>query len=391
MNRRPRATRRFPPVLLLLAITACARGGPAAGATVLSRLDDAPPPRPGQLAWSPDGERLAVARADGVLLLDLKGGGRRLLSGPPVLAVDWAPAAELLVVERAGASARTVAVGPDGGARRELLAAPDLGSARWLGGGPSWLGVTARRQVVSFGTELELKLVRVEDGKATTLYERDDTLPTRDPRVDATSGWTAAAPNPVDGELVLPVFHKPPLFEPELRLLAVDPFDPAPAERARAEVGLWTADASWSPDGERLAFAAADGSLRLLRRSGGLEAPRGPARGRHPSWSPRGDVLFLGGWLVTPGGEPVRELLRDAAGATGVWSPDGSRLAVLDAGRLFVLGGVGGAPPADLRARRDEAHRAFWRAGELRREGLVDRGPYQRRREELWKSLEATP
>jgi hypothetical protein len=385
---RGESPRRAPTLLALAtAALACAGSPVAPGAQVLARLDAAAPAGPGQLAWSPDGEQLALARPDGLLLLDVERGSTRLLPGAPALTVDWAPAAELLLVEREGAATRAVALDPATGQRRTLHADPALASARWLHGGPEWLAVTARREVVSFGTEVRLGLLRGAGGKVATLHSWDDTLPTRDPSVDATGGWLAAVPNPVDHRLVVPVFHKPPIFSPHLRFVSIDPFDPAPVELGRVEAGLWTAAASWAPDGRRLAFAAADGSLRLLHLDGRIEAPAGPARGRHPSFGPRDDVLFLGGWLVTARGEPLRQLLAGAPGASGLWSPDGHRLAVVDGGRIFVFGGLGGAAPAEAAARRERAREALWRLGELRRAELLERRPYRQQRELLLRQL----
>jgi len=342
--------------------------------------------RPGQVAWAPDGKRLALARSGGVVLLDLVTGARRELATPGAVSVDWAPAAAILVVERDAAGGRVVELDPATGRRRELYAGPGLASARWLHGGPDWLGVAGELNVMSFGTDARLRLLRAAAGRVDVLHEWNATLRTRDRSVDVALGWETAAPNPVDHGVVVPELHEPPLFKSHLRFLSVDPFDPEPVELCRVEVGLASVSTSWAPEGRRLAFAAADGSLRVLdldRRR--VEAPAGAVRGRHPSWNPRRDVLFVGGWLASPSGAPLRELVAGGRDSIGIWSPDGRRLAVLDGGKLFVLDGVGGDGTGTSAAGRVQASEALWVLGSLRREGLVERRPYRERRERLRK------
>jgi len=343
-------------------------------------------PRPGQVAWAPDGKRLALVRPGGVVLLDLETGARRELASRDAVSVDWAPAATILAVERDADRGHVVDLDPATAQRRELHSGPGLASARWLHGGPDWLAVAGELNVMSFGTDARLRLLRAAAGLVDVLHLWAATLQTRDRSLDVALGWEAAAPNPVDHGIVVPELHAPPLFKPYLRFLSVDPFDPDPVELCRVEVGLASVSTSWAPEGRRLAFAAADGTLRVLHLDGRrVETPAGAVRGRHPSWSPRGDVLFLGGWLASPSGAPLRELVPGARDSIGVWSPDGRRLAVLDRGKLFVLDGVGGDGTGASAAGRARASEALWVLGSLRHEGLVERGPYRERRERLRK------
>jgi hypothetical protein len=364
--------------LAVVAVAGCAiaRGGPSPALVETTGRA----PRPGVVAWAPDGRRLALVGGGWIAILDLPGGARRTIPAPGVLAIDWAPARELLVVERDAAGGRVVALDPETGASRALGADRAIVGARWLHGGPEWLAVAGDRQAMSFGTNVELRMLATGEGAPRVLHAWTGTLPTRDPDVDLTLGWTAARPNPVDHGIVVPEFRKPPMYAPYLELVQLDPFDGGRVELARAELGLWSADASWSPDGRRLAVAGADGRLRVLEPGGELRIARGPVRGLHPSFSPREEVVFLGGWLATPDGEPIRELLPRAAGALGVWSPDGARLAVLEGGRLFVFDRVTSAAAPPERARLSEA---LWELGSLRREGLLEERPYRERRDRL--------
>ncbi|BDG08539.1 hypothetical protein [Anaeromyxobacter paludicola] len=392
MIRPPRTNR--PALRRALPFLALALGCAAAGAVPRPAPKPEPPgtgdpvARPMQVAWSKDGRRLAVARPDGVLLLEAETGAQRLLPGPAARTVDWSPSDRLLLVEGEGAARRAVSLDPASGERRELRRGPALASARWLHGGPDFLAVEAEREVVSYGTDARLRLLRVAGAEAVLVREWSANLPTRAPGVELAAGWVAAAPNPIDGGLALPELHKPPLFAAHLAFFGVDPADPAPAEVGRIPAAVWTATSSWSPDGARLAFASGDGALQLLRRDRTVEAAPGPARGRHPSFSPVDDRLFLGGAVVTARGEVIRELVPGAPESLGAWSPDGARLAVVEGGRVLLFGGLDQAPPPAVRQRREAAREAIWRLGALRRQGLLERRPYAQERDRLRQQAE---
>ncbi len=342
------------------------------------------PSGPAAVAWSPDGATLAVARPQGVVLLDVRSGRSRSVSGPGAIAVDWAPAASLLVVERDAAGGRAVAIDPATGERRVLRSAAALVAARWLHAEMGWLAVASTREVRSYGTEATLTLT-VETGRGPAeLHRWSAVLPTKDPAADVALGWAAARPNPIDHSLLLPQFRKPPMFPPHVQIVGLDPFDAQPLEIARIELGLWTATVTWSPDGRRAAFSAADGTLRILERDSDVKAPTGAGRGLHPSWRPGGDVLFLGGWLVTPDAAPLRKLLDRAPDALGFWSPAGDRLAVAVGGKLFVFGDLSLPPTdADGERRRGAARAASWELGSLRSQGLLAPEVYRERRGRL--------
>ena len=341
---------------------------------------------PGAVAWSPDGATLAVVCPDGVVLIDLRTGSSRPLSAPGAVSVDWGPAASLLVVERDAAGGRAVAIDPAAGERSVLHSDPALVAARWLHGEEGWLAVASTQEVHRYGTQAMLALTTSLGGGPAVAHRWSAVLPTKDPGADVALGWAAARPNPLDHGLLLPQFQKPPLFAGYVAFVALDPFDGGdPAEIARVELGRWTATVTWSPDGRRAALSAGDGTLRIVEPGvRDLVAPAGTARGVHPSWHPRTDVLFLGGSLVTPAGAPIRKLLEQAENAMGFWSPEGDRLAVTVGGRLFVFERLGfPAPDADADRWRRAAREASWELGVLRSQGLVAPEVFRERRARL--------
>lgn len=140
--------------------------------------------------------------------------------------------------------------------------------------------------------------------------------------------------------------------------------DPHPFRIWRVEVDGFTREAigpaagpaarapSPSPDGTRVAFGAADDSIRVMNVDDGIA--RAIASGRMPRWSPDGEKiahLDEGAiWLVGPDGANRRLLTADLAWLDGSldWSPDGQWLAArsgLD-GRLYLVDArTGGALP----------------------------------------------
>ncbi len=370
-----------------LVLSACAGARAPAPLAPLTVARTEVSPGAASVAWSPDGAELAVVQAGGVRVLDVGRGTSRVVSGPGAVALDWAPARALLVVERDARGARVVEVAPDTGERRVLHEDPALVGARWLDAGAGWAAIGASAEVLAYGTQATLTFTTALGSARPMPYRWSTLLPTRDPSADPGLGWRDARPNPVDHGFLLPEFRKPPQFPPHVQLVSIDPFQPERRPVARLEAAGWGAVGSWAPDGRRAAIAAADGALRVLEPDGKLSRPVGPASGLHPSWHPFADVIFLGGWLVDPAGTPLRQLLREARAAVACWSPAGDRLAVASSGTLFVFGDLAlpGASPrrGDAEHRRAGVRAALRELGALRAEGLVAPAVYLEYRDRL--------
>lgn len=121
-------------------------------------------------------------------------------------------------------------------------------------------------------------------------------------------------------------------------------------------------DASWSPDGSRIAFAAdRDGNFDLfIVSSGGGEPVRltsSPANETQPAWSPDGSRLVFrsdddGGGLFTIGidGSSARRIA--GPGDRPVWMPDGRTVAFAGPGlqAIYLVGTHGGDSPREILA-----------------------------------------
>jgi WD40 repeat protein len=87
------------------------------------------------------------------------------------------------------------------------------------------------------------------------------------------------------------------------------------------------AQAAWSPDGTRIAFAGRRGGI-LVADAAGRHLRRITRTGHAPAWSPDGTriVLSVGEWLYVVRSDG-RGLSRLFPGRNARWSPDGSRIA----------------------------------------------------------------
>ncbi len=113
-------------------------------------------------------------------------------------------------------------------------------------------------------------------------------------------------------------------------------------------------EATWSPDGEWLAYASdASGVMDLWKQpsNGGqpVQITRTPETEMHPAWSPDGRSIAYavrgqgGGVFLIPseGGQSIRV---SPFGSRPVWSPDGRQLAFDSHGSIYTVSYTGGEP-----------------------------------------------
>ena len=383
---------------LLAALFGCS-GLPLFG-SVARPATDAVPTRPGAAAWSPDGKRVAHISGESLVVRDVATGHTTEVGGVVPRYLDWAPGHDLLVVDASVGDRRVIRFDPPNGGIETLDPAPQSPVAvRWLVPDQSVMVVSASGRAMSIGIVAEATLSRVDARGSSTLLQWSLVLPTRRQSVDFTTGWSYAGPRPVTETWLVPELHAPPRFEPYLRFIEVDPANGDTVERFRTHGRhRYTAAASWSSDGTRLALTDAVGRLAIFdAASGRLTTPDRSADsaappGHYPSWSPRGDLVHLGGCLLDPNGELVRCLRSDAPEAIGVWSPDGAQIALLHAGELVVHAGPAPAGPAPADLIRDDSlstlRDKLRLLVELHLDGLIEDEDYRARRRRLIETSE---
>ena len=116
--------------LLLFALTGCS-GARQTSNDRLARPDvEAVPRRPGAVAWSPDGAKLAYIDTSSLVILDLQSGRAAKVPDVAPTFIDWAPARALVVVDGSSDSARVARLDPETGRLEGVAAAPDRAGAR---------------------------------------------------------------------------------------------------------------------------------------------------------------------------------------------------------------------------------------------------------------------
>lgn len=336
-----------------VSLTACSvplawGGGPAgiylvaADGSGLARLSDVP----AQPDWSPDGDRLAFADADGIVVIDADSTGRVRVAeavrpGPPA----WSPDGDRLAfVDPDALLLRIVAVDGSGEITRPMLERDpgDEVAAIAVDAPPTWSPDGRRLAYVSWdgnGDEVYAVATGGETAAPIQLSEipiGNAVLPLDEPPGQRLAVANAAAPSwAPDGERLAFVRF------PEARgatggLYLVDP-DGTGQERLTEVEPL--AGVDWSENGHKLLFAARrDGEEDVYalrpRGFGPLENLTLTHSGRSldPAWSPDGRQIAFASdgdiWLMRADGSNKRPLvateLRDHS---PVWSPDGTRIA----------------------------------------------------------------
>jgi WD40 repeat protein len=273
------------------------------------------------LAWSPDGQRLATAGNDGAARIWDAGTGALLFTATghsaSIRAVDWSPdgarlatgsddgtariweitdegarAQYTLAVQDMSSGVVAVAFSPDGGRLMtgdNTLTAVKIWDARAIGGA-EWANVAGESYRAAEFTSDGRSVLVSDGGVAPVEVETGARLQTITEATDDGVAWFALSG---DGTLLATVDRSD--------TSSVDVWDVATGERRFdfSKGGTWVADVSWSRDSEVLAVAydiAGRGDVTILDRSGGVAATLsgepGSSIGRI-SLSPDGGLLAM--------------------------------------------------------------------------------------------------
>lgn len=191
-------------------------------------------------------------------------------------------------------------------------------------------------------------------------------------------GW--AGVSGLDTQALLVDYISPPALRSYMRFVLVDYLQNTKNDIGRTEALELTSRASWNSDGRRVALALeGDGIAFLDIKDGKLSVLEGFS-GLWPSWSPSGDKLYFGGFLISPDGTRKEEILNNAGRTIGWWSPDGTRLAVADANSSIRL--ITGFAPSASGVKPGTRQRLLDLKG-LLIDGLISQDEFNTRRDRL--------
>ena len=351
------------------------------GKLLLARRGAAPRPLagvtgpPGQVAWSPDAARVAVAVPGGAVWLAEKTGGRpRPLArrGAPVRALAWAP------------DGRRLAIGRDDGA----IEVWQRSSRTWRRVAAS-LGLTGAATALAFAADGRWLAGGGDDG-VIRVWRLDAQAPPRELR-GHTGGVQALAFDPTGVRVAsggddgtARVWHLWPralaihALAGPLNSLAWHPDGETLAAAGDRGVGVWLLPAAggagrplahpgtvfavaWSPEGRTLATADAAGVVRRWPRDGDAPDRAEPARSAPLlalAWS--ADGRLAGGGLdeaitIWPAGQDAPRRLASPRGSVEALAWSGDRLAFVTDGGALVITGADGRPALERDLGESEA------------------------------------
>lgn len=369
------------PVCLTILMSGCARlpiTGPGAAmltSTVVARLDAEP-----LFAAAPGGKDVAYSR-DGVRVMSLQSGESRTLSAETPQALAWSPDGEKLAVAFGNGTGNRITVfRADGVPVAATASAGRVGAFSWPAA-DVLLAVTMEMTHHKFGTSCREVLLRwnLADVPERTILHDVTLRPSTVSKWDTVSLIRAIAPafSPLGDELVYGRLQDPPAFDAYMKRVMVRNLSSG-AEREIVKTGYTDGTARFTADGEELFIA--DGSRRIRRLApwSGVEKQTVPFSGRVLAVSPDGRQVLADGRLVKDG----RETALFTAKSSGEFLDTG-RLLVVDNGTLYIVSGFDApAAPQVMPPEKQERLRTIraWRAS-----GLISADDFVTAREKVMK------
>jgi hypothetical protein len=378
-------------VIILSSLISSLPGEAVAGATAVVKysplkIAEGILAKPGTMSWSPDGKSIAFIRKT-LNIYDTETGKRRELSIKEPLFVSWWTWDEILLIYREDGRNFLCTVDAVTLKLQELKLDMEADAVFPAPDGRRLFLVQSRIKHLSIGTDVHFNLFVFDRKERTTksIQTFGRTLPFKNPGGDYLNGWLHAGLNPLDGSLFIMEHIKPPIGKHYSKISAVDLVTgklQVVTDNGRVKSNI---AGSWSPDGRRLALSDADGYLEMFDGRGVSLQVDQSSPGLYPSWNPRGSQIFIGGYVMDSDGKNKEELLASSAKSLARWSPDGTKIAILSNGALWLLKDF--APhfiPQDKPL--DEAlSKKLLLLKELVNEGLLTESEYQERYDRLMK------
>jgi hypothetical protein len=329
-------------VILLLSLSLSVSGCVSLPGTVTDYTDgyffDNVSLRPGTVAWSPDARSLAIIIKGKLIIFDTESGEVRKIPDITPSFIDWAPGAEMLVIHNSGNRSNLAQLNTIDETYKSVPIETEAIAVRWLRPPDRFVTLSTDVKRLTIGTFVAYRLSTHNSGE-NIFFRWDAYFPTRQTDFDYLSNWTHLGVRPIYETILTPQFHKPPVVHPYTEFITVDPVTSLESKILRLDAKRFNVPASWSPDGSRLAVSDDRGLLVIVdvATTDRVEQVSLDIRGDFPSWNPEGSQIYIGGWLMQSDGTAIREVLPDAVDSLGVWSPDGTKLAVLSKGRLHII------------------------------------------------------
>jgi len=380
--------------LLLFVTASCApRHAPAlsdlSGKYHPTRLATTLQARPGCIAWSRDSRTLAFIDKT-VHLYDADSKEQRTVAIEAPHFLSWSQDNMLLVLcqeqgrdglcsidrESLTHTIRTVDAGAEA-----FYFAPTTGSLLLL---------SKSFKEFPFGTEFALRLSASDgdDRTPTQLYSFNKTYSMKQLDQRYLLAWTHAGLNPIDNSLLIIEHTKPPVVSYYSRVITVDLLTGEVREiLGKAQNNVY-ATASWSPDGRLLALTRGNGRLEIRTLGNEQVSLVQSMTGLYPAWSPQGDRIYFGGYVIDQDGKNSDALLLNSSQSIAQWSPDGTKLAVATGNDLWLFNDMHpGAVPSAGTLDRDRVKKMSL-IQTLFRDKLIPLEEYREQRDRLMKGPE---
>jgi dipeptidyl aminopeptidase/acylaminoacyl peptidase len=346
---------------------------------------------PGSLAWSPDGKALAYINGQ-VNLDDIDSAERKTIPIAAPHFLCWLEEGRLFVLYQE--QGRDALLSMDRRGEDPMnIAVNDGAEAIYCAANTGDLLVLAKK-ITSFtyGTAVTFRVSAHDrrDRPTKNLYTIDKSYPWKQLDLRRLLAWTHAGLNPVDNSLLVIEYAKPPAFAPLSRVISVDPVSGEAAEIfSNGQRTVYTS-ASWSPDGRSLALTDGEGMLRIQTAKGEWTIPDQASTGFYPTWNPKGGKVYSGGSVYDLDAKNSEPLLTQGAWSIAQWSPDGTKLAVIADGELWLFSGFLPSSSRTEESIDKTLAKKMSLLQHLFREGLMTPEEYKERRNGLMKKPEAT-